>query len=277
MIEEFDSAEALVESLKPRRVKNLPVMEIFGPTLQGEGLVAGTRTAFIRFGLCDYKCTMCDSMHAVDPKQVQANATWMTPEEIVEALISHLQDGCEWVTFSGGNPCIHDLSELIMRIRGLNLTHGEVKIAVETQGTMLPEWLHWCDVVTVSPKTPSMGEKFEQDKFLEFMLGFKHHKGFNVKVVVFCTMDLEWVKEINNFMIEEGLGDRMYLSLGNTFPPGLDKLEGEPGTLSKDDLRINLLNEYVILTEELLQIPQLANVKFLPQLHVLMWGNKQGV
>lgn len=36
--------------------KKAPVMEIFGPTIQGEGIVTGRKTMFVRTGGCDYSC-----------------------------------------------------------------------------------------------------------------------------------------------------------------------------------------------------------------------------
>lgn len=256
-------------------VKKLPVMEVFGPTIQGEGAVIGHITTFIRFGLCDYKCVMCDSMFAVDPNSVKANAKWLTPEEIVNELLPYqstkqYQLRAPWVTFSGGNPTIHDLTELVQRIKELN-TSSEIKIAVETQGTLRPRWLHMCDVVTCSPKAPGMGEKFELDKFSEFVQEFQYHQGFNVKVVAFSMADLEWITSINDIMVDMGLGDKMYVSLGNPNPPGKDN------DLTKDELRAYLLDEYMLMVEDLLSMPHMSNVKFLPQLHVLTWGNKQGV
>ena len=44
------------------------VSEIFGPTIQGEGVLIGLPTVFVRTGGCDYRCSWCDSLHAVDPK-----------------------------------------------------------------------------------------------------------------------------------------------------------------------------------------------------------------
>src|SRR6476661_4406823 len=86
--------------------KPIPLMEVFGPTIQGEGLVIGQQTYFLRFGLCDYKCVMCDSMHAVDPHRVKANAEWLTQEEILNKLGSiYKPNSTRWVTLSGGNPC----------------------------------------------------------------------------------------------------------------------------------------------------------------------------
>jgi 7-carboxy-7-deazaguanine synthase len=270
-----------------KEAKKIPVVEIFGPTIQGEGAMIGIRTSFIRFGLCDYKCVMCDSMHAVDPIRVKENATWATQEEIASELFEvhklNLAEGpnCEWVTFSGGNPCMHDLTELIKRIRGFDLLGGAAKIAVETQGTLCPAWLHLCDVITVSPKSPGMGEEFELPKFTNFLMQFCHHPGFNVKVVVFSMADIEWSRTINDIMKDWGLGDKMYLSLGNPHPPGMDEILDETANevgVSRDNLlKLKLLQNYQQLTEDLLQIQDLRNVKFLPQMHVLTWANKQKV
>lgn len=269
-----NDARKSVES--KREEKKVPVIEIFGPTVQGEGMMIGVRTTFIRFGLCDYKCTMCDSMHAVDPVQVKANAKWMTSEEILEELQPH-QKGCDWVTLSGGNPCIHDLNKLVLGIKSLG-----IKIAVETQGTFCPSWLHMCDVVTVSPKSPGMGEQFEEEKFYNFVQQFQFHPGFNVKVVVFSMADIDWARTINEVMVDAGLGEKMYLSLGNPYPPGKDDaLDGlgdmDDSIHANDRLKLTLLQNYMQLTEDLLQIPDMRNVKFLPQMHVLTWANKQKV
>lgn len=273
---ELSEIEAGQKPSTKKADKKIPVVEIFGPTIQGEGAMIGVRTSFIRFGLCDYRCVMCDSMHAVDPARVKANATWMTQEEIATKLLDQ-HDGmaerpnARWVTFSGGNPCMHDLTELIKRIRGFDIIMGDLKIAVETQGTLFPSWLPMCDVVTVSPKSPGMGEKFEPDRFMEFVMKLKHHRGFNVKVVVFSQQDLEFASYINNIMRDEGLHDSMFLSQGNPRPPGMDT------GLDNDTIRLELMNEYSLLSEDLLKMPDMENVKFLPQLHVLAWANKQGV
>lgn len=41
--------------------KAIPVLEIFGPTIQGEGMVIGQKTMFVRTAGCDYSCSWCDS------------------------------------------------------------------------------------------------------------------------------------------------------------------------------------------------------------------------
>ena len=196
--------------------KKIPVIECFGPTVQGEGIVAGTRTVFIRFGLCDYKCKMCDSMHAVDPLRVRENAKWLTQEEIYNLASERLTTGnCNSITYSGGNPCIHDLSFLTTCFKAAG-----VEIAVETQGTICPLWLLDCRWITVSPKGPGMGEKFEPRVFSEFLerLESNDHPGVSIKVVLFDSRDLEFasaVAEDNPSYVEDG---KFFLSLGNPYP-----------------------------------------------------------
>ncbi|MDA5453815.1 7-carboxy-7-deazaguanine synthase QueE, partial [Streptococcus thermophilus] len=48
------------------RVLKLPVLEIFGPTFQGEGRAIGQKTMFVRTAGCDYHCDWCDSAFTWD-------------------------------------------------------------------------------------------------------------------------------------------------------------------------------------------------------------------
>src|SRR4051812_46730356 len=63
-----------------------PVIEIFGPTIQGEGAEAGLPTHFVRFGGCDYRCVWCDTMYAVDPAIVRSTSRRLTTDEIIAEL-----------------------------------------------------------------------------------------------------------------------------------------------------------------------------------------------
>src|SRR3954449_9550536 len=92
-------------TLAPTRAKLIPIVEIFGPTIQGEGAEAGLATHFVRVGGCDYRCSWCDTMYAVDPATVRATARKLTSDDIVSEL-EHLPGAPEWVTISGGNPAL---------------------------------------------------------------------------------------------------------------------------------------------------------------------------
>lgn len=276
------------KEIKPPTKKH-PVIEIFGPVIQGEGSQVGNQTMFIRFGGCDYRCTKCDSLHAVIPGAIQKHGTMMEPIEIVEALYKVREEtGVRWVTFSGGNPCMHKLDELVAI-----LVNSGWFINVETQGTLWQDWLLACTLVTISPKSPGMGEKFEEDKFRNFCQRISGYRPVCIKVVVFSEQDLEFALFVNQ-VAKDHLPAPLtsfYLSLGNPYPPVLDEemnlkdnpvLYGE-GRLEKRGpsevgpwLFRQLLSSYQRLSEEVLQDPRLKDFRFLPQLHVLVYGNETG-
>lgn len=45
-----------MSSVERSKEARIPVMEIFGPTVQGEGMVIGQKTMFVRTAGCDYRC-----------------------------------------------------------------------------------------------------------------------------------------------------------------------------------------------------------------------------
>ena len=256
--------------------KKIPLVEKFGPTIQGEGATIGLQTYFLRFGLCDYACTMCDSMHAVDAKQVKANASWLTQDQICDLFdpenILATDFPTKWITLSGGNPCIHDLWWLVNKLKGWGY-----KIAVETQGTMCPEWLMDTDIITISPKGPGMGEMFEPDayqNFLDVIPQFKSNLGprVNTKVVIFGKADILFAEMVARLWVAQGRSmNDFFLSQGNPFPPG----KGSP--VSPEFQHNVLKDEYLKLFDQIKQSPTLCEAKWLPQFHVWLWANKQGV
>lgn len=261
--------------------KKIPLVEAFGPTIQGEGAVIGQQTYFLRFGLCDYKCTMCDSMHAVDPNQVRQNAKWLTQQEIFNTLNDiWLRGSTRWVTFSGGNPCVHDLGELVFNLRQVPLAPW--RIAVETQGTQFQNWLHYTDVITISPKAPGMGEKLELDKLDAFIdyLGPSVARA-NIKVVIFSAVDLEVAKMLAERYLEvKNLKIPFYLSLGNAWPPGYDSPDPlPPSNLDAEaptELVERLVTQYKRLFDDIKEDSILSKMRFLPQWHTFVWGNEKG-
>src|SRR3954454_11432523 len=117
------------QHVQPRSgVRGHPVIEIFGPTIQGEGAEAVLSTPFVLFGGCDYRCSWCDTMYAVDPAAVRATAERLSDDAIVERL-DKLGGAPPWVTLSGGNPALHQLGGLVSALHERGLL-----VAAETQG-----------------------------------------------------------------------------------------------------------------------------------------------
>ncbi len=60
--------------------KKIPLAEIFGPTLQGEGNRVGEKVYFIRFSGCDFRCSWCDSIYT---HIIKEDTEWNTVEELL--------------------------------------------------------------------------------------------------------------------------------------------------------------------------------------------------
>lgn len=249
--------------------KKFAVVEIFGPTIQGEGPLAGSKTMFVRFGGCDYRCGRCDSLHAVIPSAVKANSRYLTAAQVAEELIPKAQaTGTKWVVFSGGNPCMWDLTELVQILHS-----NGICVSVETQGTLAPSWLQRCDLVVVSPKAPGMGEKFEPEKLESFVYSVRQaFVPIALKVVIFTAQDIEWALQMQSIaQVQAGM---MYMSLGNDRPPPLKDDNTLDTSQNHADHVMHLLSCYRMTIEDLLVDPRIVDWKFLPQLHVLVWGNE---
>lgn len=239
--------------------ETLPVIELFGPTIQGEGPLCGHRSHFIRFGGCPYRCVWCDSMHAVDPAQVKANKTEMTPDEIIQAIMD-LPGHATWVTLTGGDPVMWDLYQVVA-----GLQNRDYQTSVETEGYLWQDWLNSADAVVVSPKPPSSGmhEKFDASMLERYSRALNQRMA--IKVVIFDRKDLDWAKTIHKNWPRH----KFYLSVGTPRPiPGAEALATPV---------VDVLEGLRNLAHEVLMDNALSNAILLPQMHVLIWGHKQGV
>ncbi|GAJ98492.1 7-carboxy-7-deazaguanine synthase QueE [Geomicrobium sp. JCM 19055] len=236
----------------------IPVLEVFGPTVQGEGMVAGQKTMFVRTGGCDYSCAWCDSAFTWDGSQ---KADALTPETIVAKLQEIGGDRFNHVTISGGNPALHKgIGELVQLLKA-----QDIGTAVETQGSFWQEWLREIDDVTISPKPPSSKMITDWEKLDYFceQLQTRPSGSQSLKVVIFNEGDLAYAKKVHARYPNMAF----YLQVGND-----DLEEGAPTRL-----RDHLLERYEWLVDTVMEDKELNNVRVLPQIHTLIWGNKQGV
>lgn len=237
----------------------MKVVEVFGPTIQGEGPHAGRVTHFVRFGGCDYRCEWCDTPDAVLPERVRL-ADDLSEDEIVARLDALLP--APMVVLSGGNPALWQPDHLI----GL-LTDRYRTIAVETQGSRWRDWLGLVQSLVISPKPPSSGEvnahnaqQFE--RFMDKVLMLRVPVNEALKVVVFDADDLAWAKSVHS----EYPDVPFYLSVG-TDPDGADHADTVAGVGAR----------YAWLCERVVNDLAWHDVTVLPQLHVVAWGHKVGV
>ena len=171
----------------------LQIMELFGPTIQGEGIMTGTVTHFLRTGGCSLRCSWCDSLFAVLPAEIKKHRTMMTTGEIYDAITA--LPWAPYVTFTGGDPCLQDrLGDIIHR---LNI-QANMRVAVETQGMYFPDWLENADVITFSPKGPSSGNVVDIKDLYNWLGHRSPKRPFRVciKIVVFDEPDFKYAMHV---------------------------------------------------------------------------------
>lgn len=228
-----------------------PVIEVFGPTIQGEGPLIGAPCYFVRFGGCDYRCDWCDSKYAVDPVLVKENAEMLTAQEIARA-VGELSGDAGWVILSGGNPALQHAGEVVDRLHRMGKN-----VQVETQGTIWRDWLISCEKIVVSPKPPSSGNKTAVEATRMFIDRCRRGQCV-LKIVVFDRHDFAYARAVHGILRDVP----MFLSVGND--------------VGVDDLT-SLVAKYDELCTWTLGARGMGDVRVLPQMHVLVWGNARGV
>jgi 7-carboxy-7-deazaguanine synthase len=230
------------------------VVEVFGPTIQGEGPFAGRACHFLRLGGCDYRCSWCDTPQAVEPRLVR-QAEDLDAAEVLERLA--VLEPAPMLVISGGNPALYHLGPLIGELRE---RYG--KVCVETQGSVFRPRLADVDSLVVSPKPPSSGMDT-----LPHMLQFQHFmasvQGSPVvlKIVVFDDDDFSWARAVALAYPAVPL----YLSVGTEVDSG------------DEEVLVQVAERYAWLAETVAHDPSLHRAVVLPQLHVIAWRHRVGV
>ena len=255
-----------------REDKKYSINEIFGPTVQGEGPMAGHRTVFVRIHFCDgdgqgHWCSWCDTKYTWDPSNPEFKKfERLTADEIVSRVLElygriELYGGHHsnpWITLSGGNPVMQMDDDLVNTLRKM------FRVQVETQGTIWKSCLMDCDYLVVSPKPPSSGMADLTDEQLYHWAGAARHQNVAFKVVVFDERDFLWAEDLYS-----------RLSSGWIFPTTLFYLQA--GTEQEGEVIDAVIEKYRWLVERSLKSSVLRHAVVLPQLHVLVWGRKRGV
>lgn len=234
-------------------MKPILVSEIFGPTIQGEGALIGRPTLFVRTGGCDFRCSWCDSLYAVLPEYKD---TWrkLSAADILAELDALCGSRPMLVTLSGGNPALQPLEEL------LALGHARgYSFALETQGSATKDWFAQLDHLVLSPKPPSSNMLTDWDA----MRACRTAAGrvpVCLKVVVFDEPDYLFARRA----AQELPGLPVYLQVGNP-DPAAAAVSAESTAARLEWLLARALED------------GWHEVVIMPQLHVLLWGNKRGV
>ncbi|MCL2032032.1 MAG: radical SAM protein [Methanomassiliicoccaceae archaeon] len=199
-------------------------------SIQGEGLMIGVPTYFIRTAGCNLRCDWCDTKYALE------GGMEASVDEIMEMV-----DDTENVCITGGEPMLQkDTPELLDRL----LKAGK-KIVIETNGSKDISWIPKDErvIVSLDIKCPSSGMSERN------LLSNLEHIGKKdqIKFVIGGAVDLNYaIRFIRENPVDTNI---IFCPVG-----GMDLLP---------------------IAEEV--VNRKLNVRVLPQLHKIIWGEKRSV
>jgi len=227
----------------------MKIAEIFY-SVQGEGMLAGVPSVFLRTSGCNLRCTWCDTPYT----------SWK-PEGEERPLDAVLDDvrrhSATHVVVTGGEPMIADGIVLVTK----RLKDFDLHITIETAGTVYQPVT--CDLMSISPKlansTPKRREggrwapqhdrlRYQPDVLKQLMAEYP----YQLKFVVSEPDDITEIESI----LEETNADRSRVIL---MPEGVD-----PGAIH-DRARW------------LVDICKIKRYRYGPRLHIDIYGNERGV
>ena len=219
----------------------MKIAEIFY-SIQGEGMLLGVPSVFVRTSGCNLRCSWCDTPYTSWESEGEERSI----DSIVDEVERH---GASHVVVTGGEPMIApQIAELTHRLKQ--------HVTIETAGTVDAEVR--CDLMSISPKlansTPEGRWAAQHDRLryqpetLRRLMRFP----YQLKFVIARPEDLTEVHAI----IEEIEADRGRVVL---MPEGID-----PAVLSERG-------------RWLIEICKQEGFRFSPRLHIEMWGNRRGV
>lgn len=219
-------------------------------SVQGEGLLTGTPSVFVRASGCNLRCRFCDTPYTSwDPEGDDRSV-----DEIVSAATRFAP---KHVVITGGEPML--FAELIPLCDAL--ARDQRHITIETAGTLfLP--LH-CDLMSISPKLSNSApgaEKFSQ--WHERHERTRHAPDVIRKLIAAHAYQLKFVvdsiadcDEVERYLMEfpEVQRDRILL-----MPQGIDPIE-----LSRTE-------------QWLMPLCQARGLHYCPRKHIEWYGHMRG-
>ena len=223
----------------------MKIAEIFY-SLQGEGMLAGVPSAFVRTSGCNLRCVWCDTPYT----SWKPEGRQMEVAEIVEAVAAF---PARHVVVTGGEPMIAP------RIVELTQKLGEagLHITVETAGTVFAPVR--CDLMSISPK---LANSIPEGDWVE-----RHDK-------------LRWQPEALRLLMSDF---EYQLKFVIATPADIAEMEAMIAAVGASRDRVLLMPEGTdndTLAERgrwIAEISKERGYRFSPRLHVMLWGNQRGV
>lgn len=226
----------------------MKIAEIFY-SIQGEGILLGTPSVFVRTSGCNLRCTWCDTPYT----SWSPEGSEMSVPEILEKALA-FRAGHAVVT--GGEPMI---APGIVELTG-GLRAAGLHITIETAGSVVAPVA--CDLMSISPKLSS-STPLEQDGGR----WARRHDRLRIRPEVLRQLVIGW-----NYQLKFVICD----------PEDLAEARAVVEQAGAAPAKVVLMPEGTdpdVLHERgrwLVEIAKREGYRFSPRLHVELWGNRRG-
>jgi 7-carboxy-7-deazaguanine synthase len=224
----------------------MKIAEIFY-SIQGEGMLAGVPSVFVRTSGCNLRCTWCDTPYTSWNPEGEELAV----EEILARAKSY---GASHAVVTGGEPMIADAI--------VDLTQNlEMHVTIETAGTVYKPVK--CDLMSISPK---LGNSTPIDRDGGRWAAQHDRLRYQPEVLKRLVGEFEY-----------------QLKFVVTAPGDLDEIARTIDAVGADRGRVVLMaegTEAATLAARggwIAEICKREGFRFSPRLHVDLWGNRRGV
>ncbi len=219
---------------------------------QGEGLLTGTPSVFVRTSGCNLRCSFCDTPYA----SWEPTGNQRSVQQIVQRILG-IAEGAQHVVITGGEPMLpREIDELCLQIHS-----SQFHITIETAGTIFRELP--CDLMSVSPKfsnsdpeTSRAGEWRERHQSARYrpnvVKQLVQKYDFQLKFVMDQPADID---EVLAYLEQLGAIDPSRVLL---MPQGVDLVELEK--------RAQWLEPFC----------NVNGFTFCPRMHIQWFGNRRG-
>jgi len=225
------------------------IAEVFH-SIQGEGILVGVPSVFIRTSGCNLRCVWCDTPYT----SWEPSGDEMGLEQIVDAAVGY---GATHVVVTGGEPMLAPGVVALtqqLRAKGFHIT-------IETAGTVTAPVA--CDLMSISPKL-SNSTPYERDGG---RWAAQHER-------------LRWQPEVLRQLTKEFPYQLKFVIAA---PDDLNEVDRIRRELDVPAAQIVLMPEGVrreLVRERgvwLAEICKTTGYRFSPRLHIDLWGDKRGV
>jgi len=239
----------------------IPLIEYFA-SFEGEGLMVGTPTIFVRVYGCPVKCKWCDTPESWELASLGQDYSIQEILDIVNKLSSE-NGGIKRVSITGGEPLLYP--QEILELTKVLQNH-DYYVNLETSGTLFnfPVFKQF-NTLSMDIKTPSSGVVLTQDMIKSITEGY-FKSNLYLKVVISSQEDLDWLEQTFPKILTSDSTCKP-LSLTPCVPPDvLYSLEDQENGTDKADI-IGVARQGKSIMDLVWRWNKSYNIVVIPQIH----------